>query len=116
MHFHALERKVRSICHVEASRGSMKVAHSLWRLIGSPPMYDYIVVGAGSAGCVLAARLTEDPDIKVLLIEAGPPDALDNIHIPLGVASLARCAVDWDMWNGHEPGCDGRRLYLTRGK
>src|SRR5918911_3391507 len=79
-------------------------------------MYDYIVVGAGSAGCVLAARLSEDADVNVLLIEAGPPDTLDNIHIPLGVASLARSAVDWDMWTGHEPDCDGRRLYLPRGK
>src|SRR3954447_8776649 len=79
-------------------------------------MYDYIVVGAGSAGCVLAARLSEDPDVKVLLIEAGPPDTLDNIHIPLGVASLARSAVDWDMWTGHEPDLDGRRVYLPRGR
>src|SRR3954451_21876113 len=79
-------------------------------------MYDYIVVGAGSAGCVLASRLTEDPDVRVLLIEAGPPDTLDNIHIPLGVAGLARSAVDWDMWTGHEPYCDGRRVYLPRGK
>jgi choline dehydrogenase len=79
-------------------------------------MYDYIVVGAGSAGCVLAARLTEDENVKVLLIEAGPPDTLDNIHIPLGVASLARSAVDWEMWTGHEPHCDGRRVYLPRGK
>src|SRR5881409_1439916 len=79
-------------------------------------MYDYIVVGAGSAGCVLAARLSEDPNVKVLLIEAGPPDTLDNIHIPLGVASLARSGVDWDMWTGHEPHCDGRRLYLPRGR
>src|SRR4051812_40655863 len=79
-------------------------------------MYDYIVVGAGSAGCVLAARLTEDPDVKVLLIEAGPPDAFDNVHIPLGVASLAGSAVDWDLSTGHEPHCDGRRVYLPRGR
>jgi choline dehydrogenase len=79
-------------------------------------MYDYIVVGAGSAGCVLAARLSEDENVSVLLIEAGPPDTLDNVHIPLGVASLARTAVDWDMWTGHEPHCDGRRVYLPRGK
>ena len=79
-------------------------------------MYDYIVVGAGSAGCVLAARLSEDENANVLLIEAGPPDTLDNVHIPLGVASLARTAVDWDMWTGHEPHCDGRRVYLPRGK
>jgi choline dehydrogenase len=79
-------------------------------------MYDYIVVGGGSAGCVLAARLSEDENVSVLLIEAGPPDTLDNIHIPLGVASLVRSAVDWDMWTGHEPHCDGRRVYLPRGK
>ena len=79
-------------------------------------MYDYIIVGAGSAGCVLAARLSEDPDVQVLLIEAGPPDTLENIHIPLGVSSLARTAVDWDMWTGHEPDCDGRRIYLPRGR
>src|SRR3954469_15647302 len=79
-------------------------------------MYDYIVVGAGSAGCVLAARLSEDEDVQVLLIEAGPPDTLENIHIPLGVSSLARSAVDWDMWTGHEPNCDGRRIHLPRGR
>src|SRR3954447_20733689 len=79
-------------------------------------MYDYIVVGAGSAGCVLAARLTEDPDVKVLLIEAGPPDTLDNIHIPLGVTALAHTAMDWDYSTGCEPHCDGRRVYLPRGR
>jgi choline dehydrogenase len=79
-------------------------------------MYDYIVVGAGSAGCVLANRLTEDENVNVLLIEAGPPDTLDNIHIPLGITALARSAVDWDMWTGHEPHLDGRRVYLPRGK
>ena len=50
MQRHALDRNVRSICHVEASRGSMNVAHSFWRLIGSTSMYDYIIVGAWSAG------------------------------------------------------------------
>ena len=79
-------------------------------------MPDYVIVGAGSAGCVLAARLSEDPDVSVLLVEAGPPDTLDNIHIPLGVSGLARTAVDWDLWTGHEPGLDGRRVYLPRGK
>src|SRR3954469_16371990 len=79
-------------------------------------MYDYIVVGAGSAGCVLAARLSEDEDVSVLLIEAGPPDTLENIHIPLGVTALSRSAVDWDMWTGHEPHCNGRRVYPPRGK
>jgi choline dehydrogenase len=79
-------------------------------------MDDYIIVGAGSAGCVLAARLSEDPDVSVLLIEAGPADALDNIHIPLGCTSLAHSAVDWDYSTGYEPYCDGRRIQLPRGR
>ena len=79
-------------------------------------MPDYVIVGAGSAGAVLAARLSEDPDVSVLLLEAGPPDTLDNIHVPLGVPGLARTAVDWDLWTGHEPHLDGRRVYLPRGK
>jgi choline dehydrogenase len=45
--------------------------------------YDYLIVGAGSAGCVLAARLSEDPDTSVLLVEAGPPDTAQEIHVPV---------------------------------
>ena len=48
--------------------------------------HDYVIVGAGSAGCVLANRLSEDPDTSVLLIEAGPPDTADFIHIPAAMA------------------------------
>jgi choline dehydrogenase len=79
-------------------------------------MYDYIIVGAGSAGCVLAARLSEDPDTNVLLIEAGQADTFDNIHIPLGITALSHSAVDWDFSTGCEPHCDGRRIYLPRGR
>ena len=79
-------------------------------------MYDYVIVGAGSAGCVLAARLSEDPDVNVLLVEAGPADTWDNIHIPLGVTALAHSAVDWDYSTGCEPNCDGRRIHLPRGR
>ena len=79
-------------------------------------MYDYVIVGAGSAGCVLAARLSEDPDTSVLLLEAGPPDVNQNIHVPLGYLSLARTEIDWDYASAPEPGCGGRRVSLPRGK
>ncbi len=79
-------------------------------------MYDYVIVGAGSAGCVLAARLSEDPDVSVLLLEAGPPDVNENLHVPLGYLKLARTEVDWDYCTAPEPNCDGRRIPIPRGK
>jgi choline dehydrogenase len=79
-------------------------------------MYDYVIVGAGSAGCVLAARLSEDPEVSVLLLEAGPPDANENIHVPLGYLKLARTEVDWDLATAPEPNCNGRRIGLPRGR
>jgi choline dehydrogenase len=84
--------------------------------IGGAGMYDYVIVGAGSAGCVLAARLTEDPDVSVLLIEAGPPDANDNIHVPVAFSQLFRTQVDWDYSTALETFADRRRIYLPRGK
>jgi choline dehydrogenase len=79
-------------------------------------MYDYVIVGAGSAGCVLANRLSEDPDVQVLLLEAGPPDTNENIHVPLGYLQLGRTEVDWDYFSAPEPECHGRRIPLPRGK
>lgn len=79
-------------------------------------MHDYVIVGAGSAGCVLANRLTEDPDVTVLLLEAGPPDVKENLHVPLGYLKLGKTDVDWDLSTAPEPFCGGRRIYLPRGK
>jgi choline dehydrogenase len=79
-------------------------------------MYDYVIVGAGSAGCVLASRLSEDPDVQVLVLEAGPPDTNENIHVPLGYLKLARTEVDWDYYSAPERECDGRRIELPRGR
>jgi choline dehydrogenase-like flavoprotein len=79
-------------------------------------VYDYVIVGAGSAGCVLAARLSEDPQVKVALIEAGGPDAADEIHIPAATAALFKGRYDWDMSGDPEPGLIDRQLYLPRGK
>ena len=78
--------------------------------------FDYVIVGAGSAGCVLANRLSEDPDVQVLLLEAGPPDTADFIHIPAAFSALFRTQHDWDHMTGWEPGAHGRRIYLPRGR
>jgi choline dehydrogenase len=79
-------------------------------------MADYVIVGAGSAGCVLAARLTEDPDVSVTLLEAGGRDSARNIGIPAAFGQLFRTADDWDYATEPEPGCEGRSLYWPRGK
>jgi len=79
--------------------------------------FDYIVVGAGSAGCVLASRLTEDPGTRVLLLEAGPRDTDPWIHVPLGYGKLfARAAVNWAYESEPEPNLGGRRIFTPRGK
>ncbi len=79
-------------------------------------MYDYVIVGAGSAGCVLAARLSEDPDVKVALLEAGGPDSRPEIAMPIAFPMLLKSSVDWDLLGEEEPGLGGRRLFLPRGK
>ncbi|MDT3395137.1 GMC family oxidoreductase N-terminal domain-containing protein [Streptomyces sp. B1866] len=79
-------------------------------------MYDYVIVGAGSAGCVLAARLTEDPDVRVALVEAGGPDDAPEIHTPVAFGSLFKTELDWDYDTEPEPALDGRRAYLPRGR
>src|SRR3954452_475588 len=78
--------------------------------------FDYVIVGAGSAGCVLANRLSEDPDVRVLLLEAGGPDTADFVHIPAAFTALFRSQNDWDLGTGYEPGLEDRRVFLPRGK
>jgi choline dehydrogenase-like flavoprotein len=79
-------------------------------------MPDYVIVGAGSAGCTLAARLTEDPSVSVTLVEAGGRGRHPNISIPAAFANQFRTKLDWDYNTEPEPHCDGRSLYIPRGK
>jgi choline dehydrogenase len=79
-------------------------------------MYDYVIVGAGSAGCVLANRLSEDPATRVLLIEAGGRDRSPNIKIPAAFPNQFHTKLDWDYASEPEPHVDGRSLFIPRGK
>ena len=77
--------------------------------------FDYVIVGAGSAGCVLANRLS-DSGAEVLLVEAGGRDLSPKIKIPAAFAQQFRTKLDWDFATGPEPGCEGRSIYVPRGK
>ena len=78
--------------------------------------WDYVVVGAGSAGCVVAARLSEDPSVSVLLLEAGDRDTAPEIGVPAAFSKLYKTRYDWDYATEPEDGCDGRSMYWPRGK
>ncbi len=78
--------------------------------------YDIVIVGAGSAGCVLAGRLSEDPHVRVLLLEAGGPDSPKEVRIPAAFSKLYKTPVDWNYETEEELNLHGRRLYWPRGK
>jgi choline dehydrogenase len=78
--------------------------------------FDYIIIGAGSAGCVLANRLSENPSNNVLLLEAGGPDTKMEIGIPAAYGNLHRSEVDWAFSTEPQKHADGRRIFLPRGK
>jgi choline dehydrogenase len=79
-------------------------------------VHDYVIVGAGSAGCVLANRLSEDPAVRVLLLEAGGSDRSLKIKIPAAFPEQFHTKLDWDFRTEPEPHVDGRELYIPRGK
>src|SRR5438105_9004739 len=86
-------------------------------LFAGGDMFDYIIIGGGSAACVLAARLPEDPSVRVALLEAGPPDRSVLIHCPAGLALLAKNGqANWAFETVPQPGLGGRRGYQPRGK
>src|SRR5262245_25001797 len=86
------------------------------KAVSVPSVYDHVIVGAGAAGCALAARLSEDPDAKVLLLEAGKKDRSPNIKIPAAFSKQFRTKLDWDFTSGPEPHLGGRELFVPRGR
>lgn len=82
-----------------------------------PPAYDYIIIGGGSAGCVLAHRLSADPAVQVLLLEAGPRDWHPYLHMPAGLAKLVhQRGLNWNYETAPQAQLEGRRLWWPRGR
>ena len=80
-------------------------------------MFDYVVIGGGSAGSVLAGRLSEDPAVRVCLLEAGPADQSVFIHCPAGIAVMAKFELNgWGQYTTPQPGLNGRKGFQPRGK
>jgi choline dehydrogenase len=78
--------------------------------------YDYVIVGAGSAGCVLAGRLSDEADVTVAVLEAGGSDRQAEVQTPVAFPRVFKSSIDWDLLGEPEPGLDNRRLYLPRGR
>jgi choline dehydrogenase len=97
----------------------MKLAFSiafLTSFLEGQTMYNYVIIGAGSAGCVLANRLSENPHNTVLLLEAGCPDNRKEIHIPAAWSRLFKSECDWAYETEPQPQLNNRKLYWPRGK
>ncbi|MDA8292467.1 MAG: GMC family oxidoreductase N-terminal domain-containing protein [Actinomycetota bacterium] len=86
------------------------------RSAGSGEEADVVVVGGGTAGCVLAARLSEDPSRRVTLLEAGPRDSHPLVHVPAAFPRLFKSRLDWDYQTAPQPGLAGRSVYWPRGR
>ncbi|TFV68885.1 choline dehydrogenase [Blastococcus sp. CT_GayMR19] len=84
--------------------------------LGPSDEFDVVVVGAGSAGCAVAGRLTEDPSLNVLLLEAGGSDDVLEVQIPAGLYKVWRTRRDWNYRTEPQPGLEGRTLFWPRGK
>jgi choline dehydrogenase-like flavoprotein len=78
--------------------------------------FDYIIIGAGSAGCVIAARLSQDPNVRVALLEAGGSDDAPEISMPVAFPQLFKTKYDWDFGTEPEQRLGNRRIYLPRGR
>src|SRR5690606_29918746 len=98
--------------------GGAVVTSAAWRVSAQPlPEFDYIVVGAGSAGCALARRLSDDRSLRVLVLEAGGPNSTDPaVTTPGRWVSLMGSALDWGYTTEPEAGMNGRRIAFPRGK
>ncbi|HEX6012906.1 MAG TPA: GMC family oxidoreductase N-terminal domain-containing protein, partial [Geminicoccaceae bacterium] len=79
-------------------------------------MYDYIIVGGGSAGCVMARRLSDQPNVKILLLEAGKRDWHPFIHMPAGFAKLTGTLANWGYSTVPQRHLDGREVWYPQGK
>jgi choline dehydrogenase-like flavoprotein len=84
--------------------------------MNTPSTFDYIVIGAGAAGCVVAHRLSEDPNVRVALLEAGPPDRSPLIHMPAGFTKLVGRKVNWGFSTVPQPQVDGREMHYPQGR